>query len=414
MRPARLIALTVAAAALLYGLPAATGAFDTPHASRTDGAAATAATAPAETSGSNGSNGSAAPLDAVARAEARLREAPDDPRALAQLGGAYVERARAGGDPTFYPRAHQALERALHLSPPGAPAREPALVGLAALANARHDFATGRDLARQAIAENAYSAPAFGALTDALTQLGDAAGATDAVQRMLDLKPGIPSFTRASYDLELRGDTDGARLALERALSAASTADEVAYCRRYLGELARGLGDPVTALAHYDAGLTAAPDDPALRAGHAAALAALGRHDTALAEYADVTTALPAPQFLIDYGELLEAMGRADEAHTQYELATAQFALMEASGASDDLARALFEADHGDPSEAVRRAEAEWGRRQSVHTADALAWALFRAGRAAEALPYARRATAGGWRDPEVVHHLTMIQEAAA
>lgn len=395
MRPARLIALTVAAAAVLYALPAATGAFDTSHPPR-----AGAAVPPA-------------PVDAVARAQARLRDVPDDPRALAQLGGAYVERARTSGDPAYYPRAQQALDRALELSPAGAPAREPALVGLAALANSRHDFAAGRDFARQAIGENAYSAAAFGALTDALTQLGDAAGATDAVQRMLDLKPGIPAFTRASYDLELRGDIDGARAALDRALAAAATPDDVAYCRRYLGELALGQGDPAAALAQYDAGLAAVPGDPALRAGRAAALAALGQRDAALAEYADLTVALPTPQYLAEYGELLESAGRGDEARTQYALVTAQFALMEANGAADDLARALFEADHGDPAEAVRRAQAEWGRRQSVHTADALAWALFRSGRAAEALPYARRATDGGWRDQRVIRHLTMIQEAA-
>ena len=56
-----------------------------------------------------------------------------------------------------------------------------------ALATARHDFAAAAGAAAQALAVNPYSATAWGVLTDARTQLGDYAGATDAVQRMLQL-----------------------------------------------------------------------------------------------------------------------------------------------------------------------------------------------------------------------------------
>ncbi|NUU21355.1 MAG: hypothetical protein HOV68_07540, partial [Streptomycetaceae bacterium] len=145
-----------------------------------------------------------------------------------------------------------------------------------------------------------------------------------------------------------------------------------------------------------------------------AALAALGRRDEALSEYAAATAALPIPQFLVEYGELLDSAGRSGEARAQYDLAAASFGLLEANGASDDLARAQFEADHGDPAEALRRAQAEWGRRQSVFVADALAWALHRNGRDAEALAYARRALADGWHDPLPLRHLTEIEAALA
>ena len=66
-------------------------------------------------------------------------------------------------------------------------------------------------------------------------------------------------------------------------------------------------------------------------------------------------------------------------------------------------------ADHGDPAEAVRLAEAEWQRRQSVFSADALAWALHAAGRDAEALPLLERAGALGRRDAAVDYHRGMI-----
>ncbi len=47
-----------------------------------------------------------------------------------------------------------------------------------------------------------------------------------------------------------------------------------------------------------------------------------------------------------------------------------------------------------------------------MHTADALAWALHVSGRDAEALPYARRATATGYRNAAFLHHLGVIEHA--
>ncbi|MFI6978563.1 tetratricopeptide repeat protein [Embleya sp. NPDC050154] len=356
----------------------------------------------------------ASPADPIAAAQARLREVPDDAAALAALGGAYVERARVTGDASLYVRAGQALDRALALSGPGTPTRVTALVASAALANARHDFAAGKESAVRAIEADPYHAPAYGALADAATQLGDTEGATEAIQHMLDLRPSVAAFTRASYDLELRGDVEGARTALDRALDGAFTRDEVAYCRLWQGELARRYGDPAGALGSYEAGLRTAPGDPALRAGRAAALADVGRVDEALAEYDRVIASAPIAQYLIRYGELAERAGRAELAREQFRLVAAQFAVQEAQGATDDVARAVFEADHGDPAEAVGRAEAERARRGSVHTADALAWALYRAGRADAALPYATEATAGGWRDPDVLAHAAAIRAAAS
>ena len=104
-------------------------------------------------------------------------------------------------------------------------------------------------------------------LADATTQLGDTAAATAAVQRMLDLRPGVASFTRASYELELHGRTDDARAALQRALEAATSRDELAFCHYHLGELALGGGDLDEADAQYARGLAAVPGDPVAAAG---------------------------------------------------------------------------------------------------------------------------------------------------
>jgi tetratricopeptide (TPR) repeat protein len=339
----------------------------------------------------------------------RLRRVPDDPMTWAGLGAAYVEQARALANPAYYPQAQGALDRSVQLQPEGNAA---ALVGLGALANARHDFAAARHYAEDAVALNPASVEAYGVLADATTQLGDTAAATVAVQRMLDLRPGVASFTRASYELELHGRPDDARAAMQRALEAAIGRDELAFCRYHLGELAWGGGDVDEADAQYARGLAAVPGDPALLQGRAKVLAARGRTDEAIEGYRLLTERVPLPQYLLEYGELLESAGRADEARARYRLIADQQRLYAAQGSSDDLAAAQMAADHGDPAEAVGLAQAEWDRRRSVFTADALAWALHRAGRDADALPYAEEAAQLGRRDATTTFHRGMILAA--
>jgi tetratricopeptide (TPR) repeat protein len=336
----------------------------------------------------------------------RLRRLPDDATAWAELGAAYVEQARASADPQYYTQAAGALDRSVALKPSG---NAPALLGQGALANARHDFGAARRFAEEAIALNPASAEAYGVLADATTQLGDTAAATAAVQRMLDLRPGVASFTRASYELELHGRVDDARAALVRAMEAATTADERAFCRYHLGELAGNAGDLAEATAQYERGLVESPGNPALLEGRAKAQAAVGDVEGAIAEYDRLVQRVPSPQYQLEYGELLESAGRTAEAHEQYALLAR---LSAAQGQTDQLTGAYVAADHGDPAEAVRLASAEWERRQSVFSADALAWALHAAGRDAEALPLAERADGLGRQDASLDYHRGMILAA--
>lgn len=347
--------------------------------------------------------------DSIEQAQATLRRVPGDADTWAGLGGSYVEQARVTGNPAFYAQAQGALDRSLQLRPDG---NAPALIGLGALANARHDFTAARGYGEQALAVNPASLEAWGVLADAATQLGDTATATNAVQQMLTLRPGVVSFTRASYELELRGDVDGARMALERALAAATSIDEIAFCRYYLGELAWKTGDVARAGEHYELGLTADPDNAQLLQGRAKVAAATGDVDRAIEGYRVLTQRVPLPQYLLEYGELLESAGRLPEARAQYRLLTAQHELAAASGSQDGLAAAQLAADHGDPRQAVRLAQAEYAKAQSIFTADALAWALHRAGRDAEALPLAEQAAAPGRRDATTDAHYGLILAA--
>ncbi|MFC8452005.1 tetratricopeptide repeat protein [Kitasatospora sp. NPDC057223] len=346
---------------------------------------------------------------AVAADQQRLRALPGDAAGWARLGGEYVEQARLTADPSYYPKAEEALRRSMTLTPDG---NVEALTGLGALANARHLFAEARDFAGQAIAVSPAHWAAYAVLADARTQLGDDTGATEAVQDLLDRRPGTASFTRAAYDLEQHGRTDDARLALQQALAGAYDPADQAFCQYQIAELDRTGGRTRDALAGYRQALaTDAGYTPAL-AGRARAEAALGDTDAAVRDYTEAVARVPLPQYLLELGELQESLGRPGEARQQYLLLEAEQRLAEANGVVDDLATGQYQADHGDPATAVRLLRGEWERRQNALVADALAWALHRQGADGEALELADRAQRGGWRNAQFAFHRGEIELA--
>ncbi|MBA3524722.1 MAG: tetratricopeptide repeat protein, partial [Geodermatophilaceae bacterium] len=272
--------------------------------------------------------------------------------------------------------------------------------------------AAAADWARKALEINPAGATSFGVLADALTQLGDYDGATQAIQQMLDLKPGLPAFTRASYNLELHGNIDGARAALEQALSEAYQPPDVAFCRTYLGLLSFSQGDLDGASEQYELGLVEAPGDPNLLLGQARVAAARGEDQAARSGYQRVVDIRPLPEYLVEFGNYLRSLGDTDAAEEQFALFRTTKAIFAANGVRDSLTLALFAADQGRADEAVAAAEEEWSLRQNVDAADALGWALHSAGRDAEALPYAEQATALGGRTALFLYHRGMIEQA--
>ncbi|NRQ40619.1 hypothetical protein HII36_53750 [Nonomuraea sp. NN258] len=346
----------------------------------------------------------AAQRPAAETLQARLKRLPADHRGWARLATEYVDQARITGDPSYYAKADGAVANAVRLRPED----DAVLTAQAALAAGRHEFAESKRLAERAIAANPWSAAAHGVLADARTQLGDLRGAAEAVDEMLNLRPGVAAFARASYAAELRGDVAGARRYLEYAEHDAFAPADHAYARYYLGELALHSGDLATAAGWYAKALQAYPAYTPALAGQARAAALAGRTAEALKLYESVVARLPLPQYLIEQGETRIKAGQPAD----WTLLRAQQRLFDAAGVRDDLTWAEFEADHGDPALAVRHARAEYARNPNLVAADALAWALFRAGEPKQALTYAKKATATGWRNPLIAYHRARIEQA--
>jgi tetratricopeptide (TPR) repeat protein len=339
--------------------------------------------------------------------QSRLRVLPTDWQAFASLGLAYVQQARVTADPSYYPKAEGVLQRSLGLERDDNFA---AMVGMAALAAARHDFAGALRWGEQAKAINPYNGNVYGVIGDAQVELGRYQDAFATFQEMVDTRPGVASYARVSYARELMGDVPGAIQAMAAARDIAGTPADSAWASYQLGELYFNRGNLDEAQAAYARGVQTDADYVPPFAGLAKVAWARGHLQKAIDGYTAVVSRYPAPEYVIALGDLYTAAGGAAQAERQYSLVHAEEQLFRANGVNIDLELALFDAAHGDPAGALRAARDEWAKRHSVHVADAYAWALYADGRFAEAAVYARRSMAIGYRNALFAFHAGMIQ----
>ena len=347
--------------------------------------------------------------ETIAALQAHLAAVPKDYPGWASLGLAYVQQAKITINSDFYPKAEGALAQSLAIDDTD---NFLAYAGLSALASARHDFATAEVQARKGLAVNPYSPVLYGALGDALVQLGRYDEADAAIDKMVGIRPDTPSLARQSYLRELRGDMAGARTLMQQALDFAPTPSDRAFALFYLGELDFNSGDPNAALTHYRLALAASPTDVQALAGKAKAEAALGQHLTAIDDYTTVVARAPEPGVVLEFGELLQSIGRTAEAQAQYRIVEATQQLFEANGVEPDATPTLFYADHGQPASALANAGKGITTRPFLVMQDAYAWALHVNGRDAEALAAERTAGQLGYRSALFLFHAGMIEHA--
>jgi len=340
----------------------------------------------------------------------RLRVLPTDWRSFARLGIAYVQEARITADPTYYPKADGVLRRSLQIQPAG---NFEALTGLAALAAARHDFVGALAWGEKAVAANPYNANALAVVGDALLELGRYDEAFATFQQAVDLKPQLSTYARASYAWELQGNFGEAVAAMSLAMEAASTASDMAWAANQLGELYWNRGHPGQADSYYRQAVARDPTFIPPRAGLAKVEAAQGRLNEAIRSYTWVVTRFPLPEYVIALGDVQRIAGRREDAARQYALVRVEEQLFRANGVNVDLEIALFDADHGiDLAGGLAAAQAEWGRRHSIHVADALAWQLYANRRYEEAIGFANQALHLGTRNAIFFFHRGMIESA--
>ena len=349
----------------------------------------------------------------VAELQRRLGATPDDSALLAQLGIAYLGRTRETADPSFYTKADQALQRSQSLDG----ANPLTMTGLGLLAQARHDFTGALEWARQVQVIDPGSREALGIIVDALVELGRYDEAAASAQEMVDRRPSLASLARVSLLRELNGDVADAITAMTQAAIAGGggPAADVAFVETVVGDLEFGQGRLARAEAAYRRAAELQPGLGFAEVGLARVAAARDDLDGGVAQLAAVVTRLPFPAWVAWLGDMEQAAGRTREAAERFELVRQIQALDEANGVDGSLEAARFEADHargpqGRADAAVDGARAARERRPTIFADDTLGWALRQAGRAEEALPYARAAVRLGTADAVLWYHLAATE----
>jgi tetratricopeptide (TPR) repeat protein len=338
--------------------------------------------------------------------QAHLAAVPDDAHGYAELGLAYSAQATHTGDPTYYPKAEQALQTSLQIQPD---ANADALIGMGVLANAKHDFIDGVRYGKEALAIEPDATHILGVIGDGQLELGRYPQAFATFQRMVRGRPDIASYARVSYARELQGNIPGALSAMQRALRAAGSPDDAAWVSYQLGGLYLRDGRIARAAYAFRHSEALLPTYVPPHAGLARIAWERGDVDGAIRGYRWVVARLPLPEHVIALGDLYTIAGRSQQANDAYALARTEATLFRANGVNVDVELALFEADHGDAATALADAKAAWAARHSINAADAMAWSLYRSGRYNSAARYERSALHLGTRDALYRYHAAMI-----
>ncbi len=351
-------------------------------------------------------SGSTAVDRAVDLAQAAVRRNPANLDLWISLGHTWVRKAREANDPGFYHNAKACADVVLRELPENKLALN--LQALVLLNN--HEFEAARALARKILERNADDAMAYGSLSDAELELGLYDDAARDAQTMVDLKPNLPSYSRASHLAWLRGDVKGAVDSVKRAIDAGRdprNREPRAWVLVQAATIFLHQGDLDGADAGFDMALAWLPE-------FAPALAGKGR--VAIARRDAVKA--------VDY--LGRAYKESPLVETAWLLGDARALEGDKAGADDMYARvrsdgrktdprtlSLFLSSRGEaPDLALRLAEEEYAVRKDVYTEDAVAWALYRAGKVEDAKGRIAKARRLGTPDPRLVYHEGAIRMA--
>ena len=335
----------------------------------------------------------------------RADKVPGKADVWVQLGRAWVKKARQSSDPGYYLSAGACADIALEIDPDHKLALE--LQALVLLNS--HRFREAVAKADEALAKDPEDLIALGAKSDALLELGRYPEATAATERMMDLKPSLPSYSRAAHLRYLAGDVATAKQIVRKAIDARDHRDPepgawviVQAALMFLQE-----GDLDGADAGFELALKTFADYPPALVGRGRVALAKGdaKRAVELFERAYKDAVLVETAWLL--GDARAAAGDTAGAEQAY-------AMVVKDGRRTDgrTLAAFYATKNRDIDEAVRLAEAEREVRDDVYTEDTIAWALYRKGSLDDARKASDRALSLGTKESKLLYHAGAIRIA--
>jgi tetratricopeptide (TPR) repeat protein len=341
-----------------------------------------------------------------------LKQRPDA-ELYYRLGDLYTQKGRQTGDITYFNLAGVSLREAIKLQPRLASAYR----HLAFVLYTLHDFSGATGAANAAIKLDPADSYAYGVVGDAQLETGEYDAATQSFAQMINLKGDLYSYSRRSGLETIRGDDALATSDMQRAiadgLAAGEPPEAIAWAQYTLAEDYFRMGKLDDAAALGQAALRTDNNYFRALAILGQVRAAQGKLDEAADFYRRAIAVIPLPEYAAALGDVYTRLGRLNDAQQQHQL-------VEFIARLNNLNRVLYNrvlvdyyADHDvEHQPAVTMAAEEFKVRHDIYGEDALAWALYRDGRAEAAQPHIAAALRFKTTDARLYFHAGMIYAA--
>jgi tetratricopeptide (TPR) repeat protein len=363
--------------------------------------------------------------DLIKSLQARVRRNPEDHAGYAGLGAAYLQKGRETADAADYELAKGALEKSLDLLS-NDPAAAFAMTQMAVVCMVEHRFEDAETWAQKALALGSGDPSPWAIAGDALADMGDYKGASEAYSRLKSAYGSQDEQLAFSYQRDSRmsflrfvaGDTEGAiqlmRSAVRTVKETHMPAENIAWTEYQLGEVLFLDGETNAAEKAYLASLDECPNYYRALAGLAKLRASQGRYVDAAKLYKEAIARVPYPEYAAALGDIYHKLGQLDDAKKQYDLVEFIGYLSQVNQQIHNRDLALFYADHDlKLQESLALAQKELEVRRDIYTWDVLAWSLFKNEKLHEAAEAISHALEQGTKDPQLLFHAGMIYEKA-
>jgi len=348
-----------------------------------------------------------------------LKTDPTNKKNLIQLATLYIREARASANYTYYDRA--ALNCVNDVLKKDSSDFD-ATVLKAVVYLSQHHFADGLALAEKAKRINPYNSYAYGLAVDGNVEMGNYAEAVKDADKMLDIRPDMRSYSRASYLREIYGNYPGAIEVMQWAVDAGAPGEEgTEWTRVQLGRLYENTGDLLNAEMHYTIALEHRP-------GYAYALAGLGRiaaakrdFNKAIAYYLQSDSSVTDLNIQEEFADVYREAGEQQKATTlenkiidamNEQSQTAQNDANIGHYVDKELAYAYLKIN--DDDNALKHALLEYNRRpDNIDVNECLAWVYYCKGDYAQAQKYIKVALKTNSKNPTLLCRAGLIYAEA-
>lgn len=342
----------------------------------------------------------------------RIRQNPSGGLDRALLATAYLKMARASGDVSWYLLAEQAAQESLTKLPFN---NEGAVLALAKVAEARHDFAQAINLAQKAPSDNA-----LGILVTANLGMGKVDKASQAAETLVRRVPTLGSLTLHALVKAAQGKDNEARQNLQQAIAIEEPGEtgSSVWARVLLGRLYYKQGQLEESRKLYQEALSIIPQYPPALLNLAQLEIRLGNYNAAEKLYSQFFQLVNKSPTVYDH-VVLRGMARVQDLQGNFLEAKKWRSQAEARlredlvgfGHRKELAQLLLESDRPESiAEALTLMQAEKSDRQDAETLATLALALSRSERWQEARQVMNQARRWGIRDAGIYYQASTIE----